>query len=97
MRIQPISTNQQQTSFQAMKLPRLRVKPRVPKLPKQEQMNDSGRHMLQGIITAAALCMAMLTTGLIRACQSKHAQPVEVEVPAKPVNYAYSANTYEIK
>lgn len=80
MRIQPIDASQSQTNFQAMKLPKLKVKPRVKQqlTPKEEQ----NRNYTQAIIVALGFIAAAFTKCFIDVCNGKRPQQAAVEIPA---------------
>lgn len=95
MRIQPINANQQQASFKAMKLPKLKTKLRVkPQLnPEQEQQ----KNYTQAVLFALAFCAAAFTKYFIDLCNGKHKNQAPVEVTAKQPAEQPNTNTYQLK
>ncbi len=79
MRVQPITANQQ-ASFLAKKLPKLKIKPRVNNQLKYEQERD--RNYTQAIMFGLAFIAASFTKYFIDLGNSKHKQTAKVEIPA---------------
>ncbi len=96
MRIQPISANQQQASFKAMKLPKLRTRTRMkPKIAPETQ--EQNRNYTQAILFALAFCAAAFTKYFIDLCNGKHKNQAPVEVTAKQPAEQPNTNTYQLK
>ena len=78
MRIQSIDAGQQQTSFQAMKLPKLKIKPRVGKQLTYEKEQE--RNSMQAIMFALAFIAAAFTKYFIDTTSkwNKKAEPIEI-------------------
>ena len=95
MRIQPINANQQQASFQAMKLPKLKTKPRVK--PQRTTEQEQQKNYTQAILFALAFCAAAFTKYFIDLCNGKHKNQAPVEVTAKQPAEQPDTNTYQLK
>ena len=88
MRIQPISTNQQQPSFQKFKPRKLKTVSLVNSI-KSGRFQKYERDMFQEIRDVIARCAATITTYFVRHCQSRYPQVAKAVVPAvkdKPGN-----------
>ena len=96
MRIQPISANQQQTSFQAMKLPKLKTRARR-NLKLAPEMQDQNRNYTQAILFALAFCAAAMTKYFIDLCNGKHRSQQAVEARAEQPAKQADANVYQLK
>jgi len=83
MKIQPIDANQRQTSFQAMRLPKLKIKPRAGKQLTYEQERD--RNYLQAIMVGLTFVAAAFTKYFIDTANKlqKNTAPTEI-ISQKP-------------
>ncbi len=95
MRIQPINANQQQASFKAMKLPKLKTKPRVK--PQLNSEQEQQKNYTQAVLFALAFCAAAFTKYFIDLCNGKHKNQAPVEVTAKQPAEQPNTNTYQLK
>lgn len=93
MRIQPIDANQQ-TSFNALKVRRLNVKPRLEKRLSPEQQQE--RNYVQAIMFALAFIAAAFTKYFIDVANGRHKELVRVEETANKLD-SVDENAYFLK
>lgn len=94
MRIQPIDASQQLASFQAMKLPKLKTKPRRANLATEQEQN---KHCTQAVLFSFAFIAAAFTKYFIDLCNSRQKPKATVETPAKQPTPTDDTNTYQLK